>query len=323
MFAYKEAQHNYDMVIFWVIRDNIQKGFKSIVNNSSTRILAIISVSISVFLLFLVVYSYNSQLATLRIAELNRLKAVVQSTALNIDGDAHARLTSTNLSQDDIKEAQTVQAYDEIHHFLLESALVNDFESDMYTLFQEGGQLKFAVTSGEKPYYRHAWTDAHKENFDHFESGTEFGPYEDEHGTWLSAFTPIKNSDGHVVAILQADCQFDSFICATRISIGKNLLFLLLGIGLMMWFMMKSVMRILKKEELLYDRIVEQNDTIKVAQEETMASIRYAKNIQFATLPDQTRMSDIFEGDFFVLFKPRDIVSGDFFWVHQRGDDRV
>ncbi|OJJ18538.1 hypothetical protein BKI52_23285 [marine bacterium AO1-C] len=45
-------------------------------------------------------------------------------------------------------------------------------------------------------------------------------------------------------------------------------------------------------------------------------SIKYAKRIQEAILPDQAVLQNILP-EHFILFKPRDIVSGDFYWFHQ------
>jgi len=45
-------------------------------------------------------------------------------------------------------------------------------------------------------------------------------------------------------------------------------------------------------------------------------SIRYAKEIQFAMLPDGEFLEQHF-ADYFIFFHPRDLVSGDFFWVRQ------
>lgn len=43
------------------------------------------------------------------------------------------------------------------------------------------------------------------------------------------------------------------------------------------------------------------------------SSIHYAKKIQDATLPDQEKLKDHFPNSF-VFYKPRDIISGDFYW---------
>lgn len=46
-------------------------------------------------------------------------------------------------------------------------------------------------------------------------------------------------------------------------------------------------------------------------------SIMYAKEIQQAILPNHSAMQAAFE-DMFIFFKPRDIVSGDFYWFHKQ-----
>jgi serine phosphatase RsbU (regulator of sigma subunit) len=43
-------------------------------------------------------------------------------------------------------------------------------------------------------------------------------------------------------------------------------------------------------------------------------SIRYARTIQQASLPGRKRMAEALN-DYFVIFKPKDIVSGDFYWL--------
>ena len=48
-------------------------------------------------------------------------------------------------------------------------------------------------------------------------------------------------------------------------------------------------------------------------------SINYAKRIQTAMLPDKDHMSQALS-DYFILFRPRDVVSGDFYWYSDKGD---
>ncbi len=48
-------------------------------------------------------------------------------------------------------------------------------------------------------------------------------------------------------------------------------------------------------------------------------SIRYAQNIQEAIMPDSAVMSRCF-AEYFVLNRPKDIVSGDFYWVYEHED---
>ena len=51
-------------------------------------------------------------------------------------------------------------------------------------------------------------------------------------------------------------------------------------------------------------------------------SINYAKRIQEAILPPESIFSSFFS-DYFVFFKPKDSVSGDFYWAKQIGADKL
>ncbi|MFH2141724.1 MAG: tetratricopeptide repeat protein [Bacteroidota bacterium] len=57
----------------------------------------------------------------------------------------------------------------------------------------------------------------------------------------------------------------------------------------------------------------EQRDLITEKNNEIKDSIRYAKRIQNAILPREELLKE-HVNDFFIIFKPRDIVSGDFYW---------
>jgi serine phosphatase RsbU (regulator of sigma subunit) len=57
-----------------------------------------------------------------------------------------------------------------------------------------------------------------------------------------------------------------------------------------------------------------QRDQISHQKEEITASIQYASKIQRAVLPSAEKACELLR-DHFVLFKPRDIVSGDFYWM--------
>ncbi len=50
-----------------------------------------------------------------------------------------------------------------------------------------------------------------------------------------------------------------------------------------------------------------------------LQSINYAKNIQDAMLPQLSELDNFFAG-YLLFFKPRDIVSGDFYWIRSKGN---
>lgn len=66
--------------------------------------------------------------------------------------------------------------------------------------------------------------------------------------------------------------------------------------------------------EIRMNELVERNKEVSEKNKEINDSIRYAQRIQKAVLPSQESISRLLPKHF-ILFKPRDIVSGDYYWV--------
>lgn len=66
--------------------------------------------------------------------------------------------------------------------------------------------------------------------------------------------------------------------------------------------------------------VMKQKSELEAQNLEITDSINYARRIQSSILPDLKRLKEHF-GDAFVLFYPRDIVSGDFYWFDQLDED--
>lgn len=82
----------------------------------------------------------------------------------------------------------------------------------------------------------------------------------------------------------------------------------------------------LRLEEIVQERtkeIAEQNFQLEKQKEEItlktmdiLDSIHYAKRIQNTILPTEVRLKEMFD-DYFVFYRPKDIVSGDFYWARE------
>ncbi len=70
------------------------------------------------------------------------------------------------------------------------------------------------------------------------------------------------------------------------------------------------------------DEIARQRDVVTYQKKEITDSIHYAERIQRAVLPDDKILKQQFS-DYFVLFRPKDIVSGDFYWMSYKNDHVV
>ena len=67
--------------------------------------------------------------------------------------------------------------------------------------------------------------------------------------------------------------------------------------------------------------VMKQKDEIELQNIEITDSINYAKRIQSSILPDVNKLKETFK-DAFIIFHPRDIVSGDFFWFDRIDDEK-
>ncbi len=74
------------------------------------------------------------------------------------------------------------------------------------------------------------------------------------------------------------------------------------------------------KRKQKMNRILElQKSIIEEKNKSITDSIRYAKNIQEAILPEINLLKNAFK-EYFIFYKPKDIVSGDFYWVAHKKD---
>lgn len=71
--------------------------------------------------------------------------------------------------------------------------------------------------------------------------------------------------------------------------------------------------------EVQRDFVTKQRDLISEQKEEITDSIHYASRIQSAILPQQ-EIIEAFLPNHFILFMPRDIVSGDFYWIKESNE---
>ncbi len=103
-----------------------------------------------------------------------------------------------------------------------------------------------------------------------------------------------------------------------RAPVTRTPLFYVLS-GLTFLTLVTLVIRFREKQlhnqnKLLEEKVKERTAEIVAQKQEITSSIEYAKRIQEAMLPVEGHFRKSFS-DYFILFKPRDIVSGDFFWI--------
>jgi serine phosphatase RsbU (regulator of sigma subunit) len=268
---------------------------------------------------FFVTYSYFSTLKLYEQKELEILHAVVTSLAYNIDGDEHEQLTSKHEWRDEIKSVDQDSIYYKIHLNLAHSQLENHFTSPIFTMIFDQDEKIFymIVKSDSSMTFRHSYEFFPNILLDSMHIGGIIPKYQSERGTWLSAFHPIHNSKGEIVALLQADLNFDQFQDEVFYHHLNESLVALSFIVLLALFLIPYVRKILREDEEMKAEIIFQKNLIDAKNKDLTDSVNYASKIQEAMLPDTSRIQELFP-DSFVFYKPRDVVSGDFYWFKEK-----
>lgn len=89
---------------------------------------------------------------------------------------------------------------------------------------------------------------------------------------------------------------------------------------LIIFAIIKAYTRKLINENIRLEGIVAERTAVVVKQKEELeSSIHYASRIQMALLPSESILAENIK-NYFILFKPRDIVSGDFYWMIKKNN---
>lgn len=75
-----------------------------------------------------------------------------------------------------------------------------------------------------------------------------------------------------------------------------------------------------KNLQQVYAEIDKQRRLVEMKNVDITDSIVYAKKIQFSIIPEKDGLKD-FIRDSFIYYRVKDIVSGDFYWYHKKGDE--
>ncbi len=132
----------------------------------------------------------------------------------------------------------------------------------------------------------------------------------------------------------ELELQRDKIVIQNKNILDKNKILEIqkIEIGAKNKFLKQKQEQILVQNEILNqnrEEILTQNEELEkqraiefIQKQKITDSILYAKRIQKAVLPSSQKMKQIF-GNYFVLFLPRDVVSGDFLWAKQIGNQKI
>jgi serine phosphatase RsbU (regulator of sigma subunit) len=127
------------------------------------------------------------------------------------------------------------------------------------------------------------------------------------------------------IALLNKDKEMQSVQLSKQATqknfliIGCILVLIIAGVSLAAFINKRKTSKLLSKQVL---EINYQNSVIKEKNKDITDSILYAKRLQEAVFPLTQRLNEFF-AESFVLFRPKDIVSGDFYWFDKLKDHTI
>lgn len=277
----------------------------------------ILTIFIGLFILsgYFIIYTDYTYLQVSEKGSLERLKAISNTLALHIDGDKHQYLVDKYHNKNELRSNAQDSVYYGIWKKLRSAYAINHLETEIATLYLDQKENKFyyVVNSSDTPYIRDPYIEFHKEFSEHYQTGDVICKYTDEYGTWLTAFSPIRDKKGEVVGIVEVDERFDLFIAEAKKNMMKNLVISLVIFVIIVVILIRYIRVILLAEEASKRQIETANLVISQKNKDILDSINYARRIQSAILAPREEVFATFK-DAFILYKPKDIVSGDFYF---------
>ncbi len=123
-------------------------------------------------------------------------------------------------------------------------------------------------------------------------------------------------------AQIESERKIEAFTRNVMIWSGIAIILVLLGVAYLMYTRYKMKKKANDELSMKNEEITKQKEIIETKNRDIMDSIRYAKRIQEAILPaNEIIASNI--NDYFIFYKPKDIVSGDFYWAYQLKEGKL
>lgn len=132
----------------------------------------------------------------------------------------------------------------------------------------------------------------------------------------------LKNYESENKLLKIQNLKKDKEITEQKLSQGKKVRLYLLGFGIFVAGFAIFLMRNNKQRERINLELTKVSTLIKEKNEEIMDSIAYSKRIQDVCLPSEELRTNLFNNSF-IFFRPKDIVSGDFYWYTEKDGKRI
>ncbi|ABO50366.1 Stage II sporulation E family protein [Desulforamulus reducens MI-1] len=148
--------------------------------------------------------------------------------------------------------------------------------------------------------------------------------YQDSKGALVDIISyPIKSSDWKLLVQIprsESVSLLNTIKFNTLSATGITLIAITIFFFLISRYLANPYKRTLQLNQELEAKITERTKELFEKNSKLMDSIDYAKRIQESTLPSPGKLTDLFK-DHFLLWRPKDLVGGDFYWTKKFNKD--
>jgi light-regulated signal transduction histidine kinase (bacteriophytochrome) len=227
------------------------------------RIIGVAFLSVISLLTYLLVNDYYTSVDSAEKLALQNLRGVVDNLAQRIDGDLHESLSKQSTTRNPVQISDQNKTYQAIHNLLKVTQQAHSINSPIFTFVKTGKAstaLAIIATSEDSPGFNKENHSLPETLYSQLDQGGLIELYKNENGHWLSAFAPIKNSKGEIIAYVQADNQFDPIISEIRAVTAQNTTLCLIGLAIISLLLFPYIRQILQQDEEVIKRLQQSID---------------------------------------------------------------
>ncbi len=293
------------------ISNDGRHAVKKYFNTTSRKVLLLLYGAALLIGALLIVRSHRGEERALRDQASAQLSAVTGTLATQIEADRIRRLLAMYDSRGMLAKNTQDAWYYILHETLRKGGEAGGLSTPLTvvaydTLKQE---LQTVVTSAEQPALRNAYTGPAAGQVLKLLSNSRSTQTVTGGTSDLVSIATIQGPDGSLVAALVASTPLAPLIAGARNQLLRGIAMALMAYAALGFFLFRRVGQLV--------RGVEDARTVLQSRHKGITdSIAYAGKIQAALIPPMERYREQFQ-DFFVLNRPRDVVSGDFHWYHR------
>lgn len=262
----------------------------------------------------LVAWSHTATRRTLRHEAVARLGGIAGTLSSAIDGSRVTRLLEKYDARGMLVHSAQDPWYYVLHENLRKAAEANRLSMPLRLVAHDARKqaLQVVVTSAAAPALREPYEGPSGSAIIEAIAAGRIDPGRAIAADRVLAFCAVRNGRGRVVAALVAEMPTAELDALARGRLQRNAGLLVLALVVIGGFLVRSVGTLVRREELARSALQERHDGVT-------DSIAYAGKIQAALVPRPERYGEVF-AEHFVLNRPKDVVSGDFHWMHRIGD---